>query len=318
MTADKEMTPMQTGTVEAVCISEEKGTQKKVMDSAVFREDWAIEGDAHAGNWHRQVSILAQESILAFRACGVDVSYGDFGENLVVSGLDLEPVTVGTRLQVGEVLLEVTQIGKACHKDCAIRRKTGDCIMPREGIFAVVLRGGSVKQGDEVKVFAPDPKRAFTAAVVTLSDRAAKGIYPDESGPAIAQLLTEHGYEVIEQVLLPDGRVRLEQELSRLADQRQVDVIFTTGGTGLSRRDVTPEATIHVCEKMVPGIGEALRSYSMQFTPHAMLSRQTAGIRKNTLIINLPGSPKACREDLEFLIGPLEHGIGVLRGTEDK
>lgn len=318
MSTDKEMEVLQTGTVEAVCISEEKGTQKKIVDSALFRENWGIEGDAHAGNWHRQVSMLACESILAFRACGVDVSFGDFGENLLVSGLDLEEIPVGTRMQVGEALLEVTQIGKACHKDCAIRRKTGDCIMPREGIFMVVLRGGSVKQGDAVKVFAPDPARAFTAAVVTLSDRAAQGVYPDESGPAIADFLKEHGYEVVEQVLLPDGRVRLEQELERLADQRQVDVIFTTGGTGLSRRDVTPEATQNVCERMVPGIGEALRTYSAQFTSNAMLSRQTAGIRKHTLIINLPGSPRACREDLEFLIGPLKHGLGVLRGTEDK
>ena len=161
----------------------------------------------------------------------------------------------------------------------------------------------------------PDPARPFTAAVITLSDRASQGIYEDKSGPEIKRILEEKGYQVVEQFVLPDGKPRLMVELSRLADQRQVNVIFTTGGTGFSERDQTPEATKEVSDREVPGIGEALRAYSMQFTKNAILSRQTAGIRKKTLIINMPGSPKACREDLEYLLPSLEHGIGILRGT---
>lgn len=191
----------------------------------------------------------------------------------------------------------------------------GDCIMPREGVFTVVLKGGVVRPGMEIEMVEPDPARPFTAAVITLSDRASQGIYEDKSGPEIKRILEEKGYQVVEQFVLPDGKPRLMVELSRLADQRQVNVIFTTGGTGFSERDQTPEATKEVSDREVPGIGEALRAYSMQFTKNAILSRQTAGIRKKTLIINMPGSPKACREDLEYLLPSLEHGIGILRGT---
>ena len=117
-------------------------------------------------------------------------------------------------------------------------------------------------------------------------------------------------------MLIPDEPALLKKELMRLADQRQVNVIFTTGGTGFSKRDRTPEATAAVCERMTPGISEAIRAYSMTKTPTAMLSRATAGIRNETLIINLPGSPKAVRECLEFLLHPLEHGLEIMLGRD--
>lgn len=158
--------------------------------------------------------------------------------------------------------------------------------------------------------------RAFTAAVITLSDRGYRGEREDRSGPLIAETLKNAGYEVVETLLLPDGRPMLEAELKRLADQVGVNIVFTTGGTGFSERDLTPEATMAVSDRMAPGIGEALRYYSLKITPKAMLSRQTAGIRKKTLIVNLPGSPKACRENLEVLLGPLDHGLGILLGTD--
>ena len=187
--------------------------------------------------------------------------------------------------------------------------------MPREGVFTIVLKGGVVKPGDEITLIEADPARPFTAAVITLSDRASRGEYEDKSGPLIRDMLEAAGYQVLEQLVLPDGRPRLELELTRLADQRQISVIFTTGGTGFSLRDLTPEATKAVCDREVPGIGEALRADSLKYTPNAILSRQTAGIREQSLIINLPGSPKACRENLEFLLKPLAHGLGILRGT---
>mgnify|MGYP002529765748 CR=1 FL=1 len=140
------------GKVLAVCISEKKGTQKKNVGSAVFVEDWGLEGDAHAGKWHRQVSLLSGEKIDAFRAKGAEVEDGAFGENLVVEGIDFAKLPVGIRFRCGEVVLELTQIGKECHNGCAIFQKMGECIMPREGVFTRVLKGGKVSVGDEMTV----------------------------------------------------------------------------------------------------------------------------------------------------------------------
>lgn len=304
------------GKVLAICISEKKGTQKHQVDEAVLKEDWGIEGDAHAGNWHRQVSLLAFEKIEDFRSKGGDVEFGAFGENIVVEGFDLRTIPVDTVFHIGECVLLLTQIGKECHDHCAIYNKVGDCIMPREGVFTEVLKGGTIHVGDEVSIEPLADDRPFTAAIITLSDRAFKKEYEDRSGPVIREILEEKGYRVIEQILLPDEKKMLKQQLIRLADQRQVNVIFTTGGTGFSRRDITPEATTEVCDRMAPGIAEAMRAGSMQITPKAMLSRQVSGIRKGTLIVNLPGSPKACREDLDIILTPLEHGLGILRGSD--
>lgn len=304
------------GKLLAICISEKKGTQKREVPSAILREEHGILGDAHAGKWHRQVSLLSFEKIEDFRKRGAKIDFGAFGENLVVEGYDLKSVPVGSRFRIGDCLLELSQIGKACHSHCEIYRQMGDCIMPREGVFTEVLRGGEIRPGDSVELIPADPDRPFSAAVITLSDRASREEYEDRSGPLIQEMLEEAGFLVRERLLLPDGRQPLETELKRLSDQRQIELILTTGGTGFSERDLSPEATKAVSEREVPGIGEALRAFSMKITAKAMLSRQTAGIRKKSLIINLPGSPKACREELGFLLPLLSHGLGILRGTE--
>ena len=140
------------GKVIAVCLSEHKGTQKKNVGSAVFKEDWGIENDAHAGKWHRQVSLLSHDKIEAFRARGAEVTDGAFGENLVVEGIDFRTQPIGTRFRCNEVELELTQIGKECHHGCEIFQKMGDCIMPREGVFARVLHGGTISVGDDLTV----------------------------------------------------------------------------------------------------------------------------------------------------------------------
>ena len=300
------------GKLIAICTSEDKGTQKEQINSAVLREDHGIVGDAHAGNWHRQVSLLGLEKIESFRARGAEVEFGAFGENLVIEGFDFRNLPVGTRFRIGDVLLEMTQIGKECHTHCAIYHMVGDCIMPREGVFAKVLRGGEIKVGDEVTEVPPEPDRPFTAAWITLSDKGSQGLREDESGPLIGSILTENGYDVVETILIPDDEDILKKELIRLADQRQVNVVMTTGGTGFSPRDITPEATEAVCERMTPGISEAIRAYSMTKTPRAMLSRAVSGIRGRTLIINLPGSPKAVRESMEFMMSSLKHGLEIL------
>ncbi|MEF9864967.1 MAG: MOSC domain-containing protein [Oscillospiraceae bacterium] len=140
------------GKVIAVCLSEKRGTQKVNVHSAVFRQGYGIEGDAHAGDWHRQVSLLSFNKIEEFRARGAEVCDGAFGENLVVEGIDFRNLPVGTLLRVGDVLLRMTQIGKECHQGCEIFKKMGDCIMPREGVFSTVEVGGTIKEGDIMEV----------------------------------------------------------------------------------------------------------------------------------------------------------------------
>ena len=140
------------GKVIAVCTSPAKGTQKQNVGEGVFIEDFGIQGDAHAGKWHRQVSLLSYDKIEEFRARGAETADGAFGENLVVEGIDFRLLPVGTRLYCADVILEMTQIGKECHHGCQIFQKMGDCIMPREGVFARVIRGGTIRVGDEMKV----------------------------------------------------------------------------------------------------------------------------------------------------------------------
>lgn len=140
------------GKVIAVCTSEKRGTQKKNVGSAIFRENWGIETDAHAGDWHRQVSLLSYDKITAFKARGAEVDDGAFGENLVVEGIDFRSLPVGTVLDCGDVVLEMTQIGKECHSHCQIYQKMGECIMPTEGVFAKVLKGGMISVGDQMEV----------------------------------------------------------------------------------------------------------------------------------------------------------------------
>ncbi len=335
------------GTVKAVCTSSVKGVRKEPVKEACLIEDYGIEKDAHAGKWHRQVSLLSWEKVQEFNKSGAGVSDGDFGENLLVSGINFRSLPVGTRFlicpaeevvhaaadslteetvhatdlkneeAVGGALLELTQIGKACHHSCEIRKRVGVCIMPTDGVFAKVVRGGMVKPGDRVRVLPPDPDRPYTAAVITLSDRAFSGVYEDRSGPKAAEILKAAGYEVVETILLPDDQSRLERELGRLADQRQVSLVLTTGGTGFSERDRTPEATMAVADRNAQGIAEAIRVKSLAVTDHAMLSRGVSVIRKKTLIVNLPGSVKAVQESLGFILGALDHGLGILRGTAD-
>ena len=153
----------------------------------------------------------------------------------------------------------------------------------------------------------------YRAIVITVSDRASAGVYEDGTGPAVAALLTERGYAVIETRVVPDERADIEAALVEAAE-KDVALVLACGGTGFSPRDVTPEATEAVCERRVPGLPEAMRAASARITDRAWLSRATAGIRGRTLIVNLPGSPRAAVENLEAVVGPLAHGLDILRG----
>ncbi|MBR4724317.1 MAG: molybdenum cofactor biosynthesis protein [Lachnospiraceae bacterium] len=315
------------GYIKAICMSSEKGTAKEQVREAEFVPNFGIKGDAHAGNWHRQISLLSSEAVEKFAgelaSEHADISKsgicpGAFGENLLTEGICLKDIPCGTILRAGEVILRITQRGKECHSGCNIRKLTGDCIMPREGVFAEVIKGGILRTGEEISIEPDSADSPFRAAVITMSDRAYAGEYTDKSGPALAGLLRKEGFEVIEELVLPDDGEMLKTNLIRLADRRDADLIITTGGTGFSVRDVTPEATLAVATRNAPGIAEAIRAGSMRFTPKAMLSRGVSAIRNRTLMINFPGSPKAVEECFGIIREALVHGLGILTGREGK
>lgn len=302
------------GKIIAVCISEKKGAVKTDVGHVKIIKGYGLENDAHAGSG-RQVSLLSYESFDAFRKLNegkVDIVPGVFGENLLVQGYDLKNLKIGTRFKCGDCILELMQIGKKCHTGCEISKIAGKCIMPVEGVFARVIEGGTVSNGDEIVIISePSP---YKAAIITASDRAFNGEREDLSGPKIEEMVKAAGYEVVDYSLLPDDEDGLSERMIKICDEIKPDVIFTTGGTGFSPRDHMPEASKKIADRDAPGIAEAIRAYSLKITPNAMLSRGASVIRGKTLIINLPGSPKAVKECLEYILPSLEHGLGILRG----
>ena len=154
----------------------------------------------------------------------------------------------------------------------------------------------------------------FTVGIITSSDKGYRGEREYKSGQVIEEIVSKNGFKVIKKVVLPDEKDLLEKEMINMCDNLNVNLLLTTGGTGFSKRDITPEATKSVIEREALGIVEAIRFYSLQITKRAMLSRATSGIRQNTLIINLPGSPKACKEALDFVLDDVKHGIEILLG----
>ncbi len=297
------------GIVRAVCTSSGKGTAKVSRERALAKAQWGLEGDAHCGTWHRQVSLLSYDKVQAFRSQGAQVVDGDFGENLLVEGIDFATLPIGTIFIGGNVVLELTQIGKECHSGCDIFKKIGTCIMPTQGVFTRVLHGGTLKQGMTFKAYTR--MRAF---VLCASDKGYEGKRADESTPAVCSLIEASGYEVVGTCLLPDDRALLSAKMAEICDGYQADLIVTTGGTGLSLRDVTPEATLDIAHRQVPGLAELMRSTCMHSTDRACLSRSVCATRERTLIVNLPGSPKAAVENLSAILRPLEHGLQMLSG----
>ena len=225
-----------------------------------------------------------------------------------MDGFDFARLPAGTWLGCGDVLLEITQIGKQCHHGCEIFQRMGDCIMPREGVFARVLRGGEIAVGDEMHL-------VYKVGIITASDKGAAGAREDRSGPAIAARLPDD-YRVVCTEIVPDDRAQLAEAMRRMCDEQGCNLVLTTGGTGFSPRDVTPEATRDIVERETPGLAEAIRAYSMQFTRRAMLSRGVSGIRGRTLIINLPGSPKAVQESMDAFLDTVGHGLRLLLNTD--
>lgn len=296
-----------------LCSSKRKGIAKTEVASARLAVEHGLSGDAHAGEWHRQVSLLTEADIESMRAKGLKLKPGAFGENLVLDGVALEELGVGSRLRVGPVLLELTQVGKICHHHCAIYRAAGDCIMPRRGVFARVVEGGLIQPGVAVEVVEKVDRAMLQAAVITVSDRCARGETIDTAGPAVMDYLrTELKMRVAWAVTLPD---EIEPIAGMLRDlcERRVDLVLTVGGTGVAPRDVTPEATRQVLDRELPGLAEAMRAASARVTAHAWLSRAVAGVAGEAVVINLPGSKKAASENLAAIGATIPHAIKMMR-----
>jgi molybdenum cofactor synthesis domain-containing protein len=301
----------------SVNVSDRKGTIKRPVERITIDVSGVV-GDAHAGPWQRQVSLLSQESIERFsEKLGRKIMPGEFAENLTVAGLDFSAVAVLDRFRFGGVELEVTQIGKRCHgRGCAIFQEVGQCVMPAEGIFTRVVHGGELASSDRGEHL----PRLLRFLILTLSDRAAAGAYEDRSGPRVVELLQNwlagkrwHG--LVEAKILPDDAGRLREEIER-AKTAGVDVIITTGGTGLGPRDITPETAVALCDKLIPGIMENIRMKFGSANPSALLSRSIAGVAGNTQIYTLPGSVRAVEEYLGEILKTLEHAIFMLHGLD--
>jgi len=305
---------MHAGTVLHVCVSERKGTVKTPVPAARLREDHGVEGDAHAGPEHRQVSLLSDADIETMRARGLNLQPGAFGENLVVVGVALEKLGIGTRLRIGPAELEITQVGKVCHQHCAIFYQAGDCIMRRSGLFARVMTGGAIAPGAPVTVARLVPREVIQAAVLTISDRCAAGVMQDTAGPAVSSLLEQElRARVAASSVVPDGAEAIASALRGFVE-RGLDLAITVGGTGCGPRDVTPEATRTVITREVPGLAEAMRAASARQTPHALLQRGICGIAEATMILNLPGSEQGATDNLAAVLPVIPHAVALLRG----
>lgn len=302
------------GKIQAISVSDRKGVIKENVPSAFFENDFGIKGDAHAGKWHRQVSLLALESVKKMQDKGLKVKSGDFAENITTVDIDLLSLPVGTKLQIGSIELIISQIGKVCHHKCAVYYHAGECVMPKEGIFGVVRGNGELKVGDEIQNLGKD---GYSVGIITLSDRASKGEYEDLTGPAIEKYISENlKTSFIRKEIIADDKDKLDITLKDFADIQNLDLIITNGSTGISPRDIAPDVTIEVIEKRLPGFEEVMRAESFKITVNSIVSRAVCGTRKNSLIINLPGSPKGAVENLGFIMPAIEHTIKKLQGDK--
>lgn len=301
----------------SVNISEEKGTVKKPVEEITLNHNGVMD-DAHSGPWHRQVSLLGKESFVRFSVqAGRQLAFGEFAENITTEGVELVKTSPLDRFVGENVELEITQIGKECHgSSCAIFREVGNCVMPKEGIFARVIRQGSLRPGDILE-YVP---RVLRFQVVTLSDRASKGQYEDRSGPRVVQILNDHFDKrprniKIETTIIPDDAASLSVVMEKAAYE-ELDVIITTGGTGIGPRDITVETIKPMLDKEIPGIMEMIRVKYGANKPNALLSRGVAGLMSESLVYTLPGSVKAVNEYMEEILKTLEHLIYMRHGLD--
>ncbi len=300
--------------IEHLSINEKKGEPNKEAAVASFRSAHGIEGDVHAGGGHRQVSLLSSGDLQPLGL--TNITSGAFSENLIISGLDFSSLGVGTKLRLGhDVILSITQVGKDLYPSKNLIRLNSANVMARSGLFAQVEAGGKVSVSDMVEVLELVPRNQFQAVVITVSDRCSVGEAIDTAGPAVTHVLKASlQAHIFQTEIVPDDKQTIMDRLTYYSDEHSIDLIITAGGTGPAPRDITPEATREVVDRPMPGFDEAMRYASLAKTPTAMLSRGASGIRKSTLIINLPGSERAAVENLEAILKALPHGLIKLRG----
>jgi len=290
-----------------------RGVPKHPVGEGVLTPDWGLKGDAHGGDWDRQISLFPLETMaLVPKALRATFEDNAFSENLTVEGLPPEILRVGTVLKIGEAKIKILQIGKETFEPPESGRPY---IVSREGRFGRVLTEGHIKPGDIVEIveegaYEPDAPKL---ALITLSDKGSRGEREDISGRFLLWYATRMGGQVLFSDVIPDDKPVIKERLLK-GIEAGGDLILTTGGTGLSPRDVTPDVTREVIDREVPGFAEAMRAESLKKTPHAMISRAVSGVAGKTLIINLPGSPKAVAECMEVIFPALRHAIDKLRG----
>lgn len=303
--------------IRSVNISEKKGTVKKPVTTIQLNET-GITGDAHAGKWNRQVSLLGSESIEKFeRENNRKINPGEFAENITTSGIKLYETHSLDRFVCEDLVLEVTQIGKKCHgTSCSIFKETGNCVMPKEGIFCRVVKPGKLTTSDTLQYI----PHIFKTLILTISDRASAGLYEDLSGKAVLTIMDEFFKQrnLISQIdnqIISDDPEKIKISVSD-AVENSYDLIITTGGTGIGLRDFTPDVIKLLIEKEIPGIMEYIRLKYGTDNPRALLSRSIAGIRQKTIIYALPGSKNAVKEYLSEITKSLMHTIYMLHGLD--
>lgn len=331
------------GKIKFINLSETRGISKLSVEKAKFIDDFGIEGDAHAGKWHRQVSFLADEEVIRIsEEDRKEYESGEFAENIRTEGIELSNMIIGEKLKCNGVTFTISQLGKVHHDRGAVFYSIGKGVMPQEDIMGVIeghkradkgkieLRGGGlmpregiygvvsgtddISVGDTIEKL---PKEGFTCAVITLSDKGFKGDRIDETGPIVLEIMEKNLNLCFTRLeIMADEQKELEEKLKYLADYQQFDIIVTNGSTGIAPRDIAPDATLNIIEKRLPGFEEAMRMESFKKTNRAVISRAVAGTRKNSFIINLPGSPKGARENLEVIVGAVEHTVLKLQGDK--
>ncbi len=304
---------MNKGKVLSVNLSSERGIKKPVKQLTLTNK--GIQGDVHAGHWNRQVSIIDQSHIQRFKKIteARDTEFGEFAENITAEGLqDIEFQTFDL-LKIGNAVLEITQVGKPFHDQF---RELGNYVMPRVGVFCRVKKAGIIKANDSIEYI---PK-IFNALVITLSDRASAGEYEDRSGPKVVELLNSYFNKLgiqyqTDSIIIPDSSKELKDILTK-AKKENIDIIITTGGTGIGKRDITVETIQPMLDKEIPGVMEMIRmKYGIE-KPNALLSRGVAGVMEDSLVYTLPGSVKAVNEYMTEILKTLQHLIYMLHGID--
>jgi molybdenum cofactor synthesis domain-containing protein len=304
---------MAKGKVLSVNLSDKRGVKKPV--SELILTDQGIQGDVHAGHWNRQISIIDQSHIHRFKKIteARDTQFGEFAENITAKGLQDIDFQTFDLLKIGDTILEVTQVGKPFHDQF---RELGNYVMPRVGIFCRVKKTGTIKPNDAIEVI---PK-VYHALVITLSDRASAGEYEDRSGPKVVECLDTYFNKLgvryqTERMVISDSSNELTQILAK-AKKDNMDIIITTGGTGIGKRDITVETVQPMLDKEIPGVMEMIRmKYGIE-KPNALLSRGIAGVMGNSLVYTLPGSVKAVNEYMTEILKTMQHLIYMLHGID--